>query len=134
MGNAGSNGAPAGDLYVRVNVRPHRYFVRQGADLFVQIPISMTQAALGLDITIKNLQGEDVPVSVPAGVQSGKIIRIKGQGLPRYRNEGSRGDLYVKFRIETPRRLNLKAKQIMKSLSEAMGENEKPSPEPFTEE
>jgi len=134
MGNAGANGAPAGDLYVRINVRDSKYFVRQGADLFVQIPVSMTQAALGLDVTIKNLQGEDVKVDIPSGLQNGKIVRVKGQGLPKYRNENSRGDLYVKFRIETPRHLGLKAKQIMKQLSEAMGENERPNPVPFTEE
>jgi len=134
MGNAGPNGAPPGDLYVRINVKPDKYFVRQGADLFVQIPISMTQAALGLDIEIKNLMGEPVKVEIPSGVQNGKIVRVKGQGLPKYRNENSRGDLYVKFQIETPKRLGLKAKQIMKELSAAMGENEHPSPVPFTEE
>jgi len=134
MGNAGPNGAPPGDLYVRINVKPDKYFVRQGADLFVQVPISMTQAALGLDIEIKNLMGEPVKVEIPSGVQNGKIVRVKGQGLPKYRNEGSRGDLYVKFQIETPKRLGLKAKQIMKELSAVMGENEHPSPVPFTED
>lgn len=134
MGNAGPNGAPPGDLYVRINVKPDKYFVRQGADLFVQVPISMTQAALGLDIEIKNLMGEPVKVEIPAGVQNGKIVRVKGQGLPKYRNENSKGDLYVKFQIETPKRLGLKAKQIMKELSVAMGENDHPSPVPFTED
>lgn len=134
MGNAGTNGAPPGDLYVRINVKPDKYFVRQGADLFVQVPISMTQAALGLDIEIKNLMGEPVKVEIPAGVQNGKIVRVKGQGLPKYRNENSKGDLYVKFQIETPKRLGLKAKQIMKELSVAMGENDHPSPVPFTED
>lgn len=134
MGNAGANGAKAGDLYVRVHVRPDKYFVRQGADLFVQIPISMTQAALGLDIEISNLEGKPVKVPVPAGVQNGKIVRVKGEGLPKYRNENAKGDLYVKFQIETPKRLGMKARQIMKELSEAMGENEHPSPVPFSEE
>ena len=134
MGNAGPNGAPPGDLYVRINVKPDKYFVRQGADLFVQVPISMTQAALGLDIEIKNLMGEPVKVEIPAGVQNGKIVRVKEQGLPKYRNENSKGDLYVKFQIETPKRLGLKAKQIMKELSVAMGENDHPSPVPFTED
>ena len=83
MGNAVANCATPGDLYVRVNVRPHRYFVRSGEDLYVQIPISMTQAALGLDINVKNLQGESIRVSIPSGIQNGKMIRVKGQGLPR---------------------------------------------------
>ena len=78
MGNAVANCATPGDLYVRVNVRPHKYFVRSGEDLYVQIPVSMTQAALGLDINVKNLQNETIKVSLPAGVQNGKIIRVKG--------------------------------------------------------
>lgn len=130
MGNAGSNGATPGDLYVRVNVRPHKYFVRQGDDLFVQIPISMTQAALGLTIEIKNLIGQPVKVEIPAGVQNGKIVRVKGQGMPKYRSD-SKGDLYVKFQIETPKRLSMKARAIMKELSDALGEEPNPSPVPF---
>ncbi len=131
MGNAVANCATPGDLYVRVNVRPHRYFVRSGEDLYVQIPISMTQAALGLDINVKNLKGETIKVSIPAGIQDGKIIRVKGQGLPRYRNQDYRGDMYIKVQIETPKRLSMKAKQIMKQLSEAMGENDSPTPVQF---
>jgi len=131
MGNAGQNNATPGDLYVRVNIRPHKFFVRQNEDLFVQIPISMTQAALGLDIDVKNLMGQTVKVSIPAGVQNGKIIRVKGQGLPRYRSASSMGDMYIKFQIETPKRLGMKAKQLMKELSETMGENSSPSPVPF---
>lgn len=130
MGNAGQNNATPGDLYVRVNIRPHKYFVRQNEDLFVQIPISMTQAALGLDIEVKNLIGQTIKVSIPAGVQNGKIIRVKGQGLPRYKST-SMGDLYIKFQIETPKRLGMKAKQLMKELSDTLGENPAPAPVPF---
>jgi molecular chaperone DnaJ len=130
MGNAGQNNATPGDLYVRVNIRPHKYFIRQNDDLFVQIPISMTQAALGLDIEVKNLMGQTIKVSIPAGVQNGKIIRVKGQGLPRYRST-STGDLYIKFQIETPKRLGIKAKQLMKELSDTLGENSSPNPVPF---
>ncbi|MCF0261392.1 MAG: molecular chaperone DnaJ [Sphaerochaetaceae bacterium] len=131
MGNAVANCAVPGDLYVRVNVRPHKYFVRSESDLYVQIPISMTQAALGLDIDVKNIKGESVRVNIPAGIQNGKIIRVRGQGLPRYRNFDVKGDMYIKVQIETPKRLNLKAKQIMKELSEAMGEETCPNPVPF---
>ena len=133
LGNAGANGATPGDLYLRVNVKPHRYFIRQGENLFLQIPVSMTQAALGLDIEIENLAGQTVKITVPSGIQSGKMIRVKGQGLPKYKSSGC-GDLYVKFRIDTPKHLSLKAKKIMKDLSEEMGENTHPSPEQFSEE
>ncbi len=132
MGNAGANGATPGDLYVRVNVRPHRYFVRQDSDLFVQIPISVTQAALGLDIEVKTLTGQKVKVSVPAGIQSGKIVRVKGQGLVKYKSN-SKGDLYIKFRIDTPKHLSLKARKLMQNLSDVMGENSSPDPEVFEE-
>ena len=64
-------------------------------------------------------------------IQNGKIIRVRGQGLPRYRNTDSRGDLYIKVQIETPKRLSMKAKQIMKELSDAMGENDSPTPVQF---
>ena len=131
MGNAVANCATPGDLYVRVNIRPHRYFVRSGEDLYVQIPISMTQAALGLDINVRNLKGETIKVSIPSGIQNGKIIRVKGQGLPRYRNADLKGDLYIKVQIDTPKRLGLKAKQIMKELSDAIGENDNPTPVAF---
>ena len=115
-------------------MKQDKYFVRQGADLFVQVPVSMTQAALGLGIEIDNLEGKTVKVELPAGLQNGKIVRVKGEGLPKYKNPGSKGDLYVKFQIETPKRLGLKARQIMKELSDAMGENSHPSPVPFQEE
>lgn len=130
LGNAGPNGAAPGDLYLRVNVKPNKYFIRRSEDLFVQIPISITQAALGLDIEVKTLVGKTVKVSIPSGIQSGKMIRVKGQGLPRYKSTAF-GDLYIKFRVETPKRLGLKEKKIMKELSDAMGENTTPSPEVF---
>ncbi len=131
LGSAGPNGLPAGDLYVRVLVKPHKYFYREGSDLLVRIPVSMTQAALGLSVTIKGIDGKDVKVDIPAGIQSGKRVRIKGLGMPKYRSEGLRGDLYVEFNIETPKHLGLKAKKIMQELSEAMGENTTPSPLPL---
>ena len=83
------------------------------------------------DINVKNLQGESIRVSIPSGIQNGKMIRVKGQGLPRYRSTNVRGDMYIKIQIETPKRLSLKAKQIMKELSNAMGENDSPSPVQF---
>ncbi|MBQ2527998.1 MAG: molecular chaperone DnaJ, partial [Spirochaetales bacterium] len=77
------------------------------------------------------LEGETIKVTIPAGIQDGKIIRVRNQGLPRYRNAESKGDMYIKVQIETPKRLGMKAKQIMKELSEAMGENDTPTPVQF---
>ena len=67
MGDAGRNGGPAGDLYVYINVRPHKYFVRHGYDLYIQIPISITQASLGAEIKVPLLEGKNVKIVVPAG-------------------------------------------------------------------
>ena len=131
MGNAVANCAIPGDLYIRFNIRPHRFFVRDGADIYVRIPISMTQAALGLDIYVQNLENQAVKVSIPAGIQNGDLIHVKNQGLPKVRNPKYKGDLVIQVLIETPKRLNLKAKQIMKELSDAMGENDSPTPVQF---
>lgn len=131
MGNAGPNGAAPGDLYIRVIVKPDRYYIRNGNDLFIQVPVSMTQAALGLDIEIKTITGKNIKVTVPQGISSGKMIRVKNQGMPRYKAGGDCGDLYIKFVIETPKRLSLKAKKLMKELSDEMGENTSPDLQPF---
>ncbi len=133
MGNAVRNGTTPGDLYIRVSVRPDRYFIRQGSNLYVQIPVSITQAALGLTIKIQNLSGKTIDVDIPGGSQNGQLVRVKGEGLPRFKDTNYRGDLFIKLQIETPRRLNSKVKQIMKELSDALGENETPKPVEFTQ-
>lgn len=134
MGDAGANGGDAGDLYVYVNVRRHKFFVRDGQDLYCQIPISITQAALGADIEVPTIDGQRVKVSVPAGVQNGKMLRLRGRGVPRLRGPlDQRGDMYIKLQIDVPKRLNAKAKQLMKELSEALGETNAPEPVSFEE-
>ncbi len=133
MGNAGPNKAAPGDLYLRVLVKRDKYFVRDGANLYLQIPISITQAALGLDIYVETLTGKKVKVGVPEGISSGKVVRIKGQGLPRYKSSAV-GDLYIKFRVETPKKLSAEARRLMKALSEEMGEDENPRPETLADE
>jgi len=137
MGNSGKNGAPSGDLYLRVNIKPHRYFVRQGDDLYVQLPISFTQAALGLDVYVKTIEGQSVKLNIPSGMQNGKMLRVKQKGMPHYGRTnmfgGTRGDMYVRFIVETPKHLSIKAKELLKEISKAIGENEKPIPVPFEE-
>lgn len=133
MGDAGRNGGPAGDLYVYINVRPHKYFVRHGYDLYIQIPISITQASLGAEIKVPLLEGKNVKIVVPAGVQNGKLIRVKDNGIPKDKNMTRRGDLYIKLKVEVPK-LGLasqKAKKLLKELSNVLGENESPTPIPF---
>ena len=131
-GNAGKNGGPAGDLIIYVNVRPDRYFAREDMNVFLQIPISFTQASLGCEIEVPLIEGGRVRVTIPAGIQSGKSLRIKGRGVPRFRgSEGDRGDMYITVIVETPKHLGFKAKSLMKQLSEALGENTSPDPIPL---
>ncbi len=132
MGDAGSNGGPAGDLYVYVNVRPHKYFERSGNDLYCQIPISFTQAALGATIEVMTIDDVRVKVAIPSGTQNGKILRLRGKGVPHLRSTSNqRGDQYIKLVVETPKKLNREAKKLMAKLSEVIGENEKPEPVPY---
>lgn len=130
MGDAGANGGPSGDLYVYVNVKQHKFFVRQDYDLFCQVPISITQASLGADIQVPTIDGQSIKVTVPSGIQSGKMLRVRGRGVTKL-NSTDRGDMYIKITVQVPKRLSGKAKKIMQELSEALGEETSPNPIPF---
>ncbi len=129
-GDAGQNGGPNGDLVLVVNVRPDRYFEREGNDLYLQIPISFVQAALGDTIQVTTLDGKEIKVDIPEGTQPGKMLRLKGMGVPSIRN-GQRGDMYLKIDVEIPKRLGLKAKKIMKDLYTEMAPTQSPKPTAF---
>jgi molecular chaperone DnaJ len=131
MGDAGANGGPSGDLYVYVNVRPHKYFVRHNFDVYVQIPINVTQAALGDEISVPTIDGKTVKVKIPSGTQSGKILRVKSYGIPTDRNATKRGDMYIKIQVEVPTHMGLRAKAAMKDLAKHLGDNTSPKPVPF---
>lgn len=128
QGDAGPKGGQPGDLLVYVSVRPHTYFERNGNDLYCMIPISVTQAALGTDISVETIDGDRVKVKIPSGVQNGKVLRIKGRGVPFVQDSSRRGDMYIKLRVDTPRRLSSKAKALMKELSDVLGEEDTPKP------
>lgn len=133
QGDAGPNGGPAGDLFVYVRVRPHEYFERHGNDIYCVIPITFTQAALGAEIMVPTLEGKKVKVKVPTGTQNGKILRLKNEGVPHLHNSNRRGDLYIKIRVEVPKKLSSRGKELLKELSELEGENQSPSPVPLAE-
>ena len=118
QGEPGINGGPDGDLYIVLNVRPHKLFERRGQDLWLEIPISFDQAALGDEITVPTLE-EKVSYKVPAGTQPGTVFRIKGNGIKSVR--GSRkGDLYVKVSLEVPTKLNGKQKKAIQAMRDAV--------------
>jgi molecular chaperone DnaJ len=131
QGDAGTNGAPAGDLYVFIRVKPHEYFERQDNDLYCAVPLSISQAALGAEIEVTTLDDKVIKVKTPAGVQSGKLLRVRNEGVPGAL--GSRGYLYIKLIVRTPERLSRQGREILEQFSRTEGENTKPNPIPLSE-
>ncbi len=118
-GEAGINGGPAGDLYVVIELKEDKIFSRKGSDLFVSVPITFSQAALG-DVIKLRYFGEEVDVRIPSGIQSGDLIEIKGKGFPIV-NSDKRGSLFVKVVVKTPKKIS----QEMRGLFEKLAELEK---------
>lgn len=118
QGEPGINGGPDGDLYIVINVRPHKIFERRGQDLWLEIPISFNQAALGDEIVVPTLE-EKVSYKVPAGTQPGTVFRLKGKGIKSVRSN-RKGDLYVKVTLEIPTKLNSKQKKAIEAMGKAV--------------
>ena len=118
QGEPGINGGPDGDLYIVLSVKPHKLFERRGQDLWLEIPISFDQAALGDEITVPTLE-EKVSYKVPAGTQPGTVFRLKGKGIKSVRG-GRKGDLYVKVSLEVPTKLNGKQKKAIQAMRDAV--------------
>jgi molecular chaperone DnaJ len=110
-GEAGSNGAPSGDLYVEIHIRPHNVFQREGDDLHCEMPISFATAALGGDIEIPTLDGK-ASIKIPAETQSGRIFRLRGKGIKGMRTN-SNGDLHCHVIVETPVKLTERQKELL---------------------
>lgn len=113
-GEAGAFGGPAGDLYVVLHVKEHPFFSREGNDLHCVIPISFTQAALGAEIKVPTLEGEQV-LKIPEGTQSGTTFRIKSKGVPVLQGRG-KGDLFVEVRSQTPSKLTKRQRELLQEL------------------
>ena len=116
-GNAGENGVPPGDLYVVVNVAPHRLFARQESDIYLETKVGLVEAALGTELKVPTLYG-DVKLSVPQGTQPGAVFKMKGRGLPRH-GEWGKGDQYVKVGVEVPRNLSAAQKELLRKFGES---------------
>jgi len=124
-GEAGANGGPSGDLYVVLDVKEHPFFERRGADLYCTIPVSIAQAALGADLPVPGLNGEE-RLKIPEGTQSGAVFRIKGHGLADPRG-GGKGDLYYHVRVLTPSKLTREQRKIMEQLGATLKVENKPA-------
>ncbi|NLU35674.1 MAG: molecular chaperone DnaJ [Clostridiales bacterium] len=122
QGQTGENGGPPGDLHISITVKPHKLFKRKGYDLYCDVPISFTQAALGTELEIPTLNGK-IKYTIPEGTQTGTTFRLRNQGIQHLRGSG-RGDLYVKVNIEVPKRLNEKQKELLRQFEEITGETE----------
>lgn len=118
-GEAGVRGGPAGDLYVLLAVKPHKFFKRDGANLFCRVPVQMTTAALGGDIEVPTIAGSRAKMKLPPGTQTGQQFRLKGKGMPVMRSDSS-GDLYIEVAVETPVNLSQKQKDLLRQLHGTM--------------
>lgn len=130
QGEPGRNGGISGDLYVVISVEPHKLFKREGNDLWLEIPITFDQAALGADIIVPTLK-EKVSYKVPEGTQPDTVFRLKGKGIKSLRSSRV-GDLYVKVNLEVPTRLSSKQKKIIKELGETLTEDSYNKKKSFT--
>lgn len=118
-GEAGIRGGPAGDLFVLINVKPHKFFRREGANLHCRVPVPMTTAALGGNLDVPTIEGQKSSVKIPAGTQTGQQLRLKSKGMNIMRSE-QRGDMFVEIFVETPVNLDKKQTDIMKQLDESL--------------
>jgi len=114
QGEPGTGGAPAGDLYLRVRLASHPDFRVEGGDLFHDVDLAPWEAALGSNVTVPTLNGT-VNIKIPAGTQNGQRLRVRGRGLPA--REGDAGDLYVIARVQMPKELNAKEKELWEQLA-----------------
>lgn len=126
-GESGPNGGPEGDLYVYIHVREHRYFVRQNDDLICAIPISFTQAILGGEVKVKTLDDKTIKLKIPPGIQSGKMLRVRGEGAPSLSNPSQRGDLWIKLLVQFPEKVSPRTKELLQQIAQIEGVNTEPS-------
>ena len=115
-GEAGVNGGPSGDLFIVLHVAANENFERQGANLYSAVPVTFAQAALGAEVSVKTLDGEE-ELKIPAGTQTGTIFRIKGHGMPNLGGRG-KGDLFVAVTLVTPKTLTKEQRKLLEQLAE----------------
>ncbi|MGI6045812.1 MAG: DnaJ C-terminal domain-containing protein [Eggerthellaceae bacterium] len=117
-GEPGINGGPAGDLLVTTRIKDHPYFSRDGADVIIDVPITVAEAALGESVVVPAPDGTKVKIKVPAGTQDNTTLRVRGKGAPRVKGTGN-GDLQVHVKVLVPKDMNERQRQAMESFKEA---------------
>ena len=121
MGEAGRRGTESGDLYVQVRIESHQIFTRNGDDIFLRLPLTFSQAALGCELEVPLLDGKE-KIKIAAGTQNGEILTIKGKGIPHLQRRG-RGDQILEVAVEVPKNLNEKQRALLKELADIRGED-----------
>jgi molecular chaperone DnaJ len=124
-GEGGRFGGPAGDLYVVLSVKAHRFFEREGDDLHCVLPVSFPQAALGTELQIETLEGMAM-IKIPEGTQSGREFKLRGKGVPHLNSHG-KGDLIVEVRVATPSKLSKAQRELLRELSETLAVENTPT-------
>ena len=127
-GEAGPQGAPPGDLYVHIAIRPHPIFQRESANIFCRVPLRMAQAALGGEIEVPSIDGTRAKVKVPAGAQTGDQFRLRGKGFSVLRS-AARGDMFIQVVVETPQQLTRRQRELLEEFEEEAKGHSKGSPE-----
>jgi len=120
-GEPGSRGGSNGDLYIYMRVKPHKLFKRDGINLYSEMPISFTQAALGDEIEVNTLEGK-MKYIIPEGTQTGTTFRIKNKGIPSLKSK-MRGDLYFTVKVNVPKKLSEKQKELLRQYAAISGDD-----------
>lgn len=129
-GEAGMRGGPTGDLYIFLSVKPHEFFQRDGADLYCNVPLSMTTAALGGQFDVVTLDGAKSRVKVPEGTQAGRQFRLRSKGMPVLRSN-QMGDLYIQISIETPQKLTKRQRELLEEFESLSSKENNPESSGF---
>ena len=120
QGEAGVRGGADGDLFIRINVKPHEFFARRGENLECELNVPLTQAVLGADIPVQTLDGTET-VKIAAGTQHGSIVKLRGHGVPRLDGRG-RGDLLVHVTVDVPSHIKGEERALFEKLAQVRGE------------
>jgi molecular chaperone DnaJ len=128
-GQPGTNGGPNGNLFIRVHVQPHKFFRRRENDILLDLSINIAQAALGAEVDIPTVDGK-TKLKIPAGTQPGKVLTLKGKGVPYLRGSG-RGDQRVIINVEVPNRLTVEQRELFEKLAQTLGSEVLPQEKGF---
>ena len=123
-GEAGMRGAPAGDLYIFISTKPHKLFQRDGANIFCNVPLAMTTAALGGSVQVPTIDGGRAKVTIPSGTQSSRQFRLRGKGMTGLHGRG-RGDMYIEIVVETPVNLTNHQQELLREFEQGGGKGAK---------